>query len=226
MSLIHNSQIEAMAQHLCLLLGCKVIGADNNPIVREWIFTFRNIRIKDLCIKDFASYTKLLCKFKTPLFSQRSWTYNDDFTLACGPHLTENKSCFYRLSQSHFISKDDTFTQWRLKGKQSRINLVWIDVNSRIKQRLRKILQIVAYRFLRKQLGIVFSVISSNHFVLFRFNCKNTIFFGNYTHFMCILLVEKRELTEIKRHARRKARYSSRTTGFNKQLIFKVMYLL
>ena len=226
MSLIHNSQIEAMAQYLCLLLGCKVIGADNNPIVREWIFTFRNIRIKDLCIKDFASYTKLLCKFKTPLFPQRSWTYNDDFTLACGPHLTEYKSCFYRLSQSHFISKNDAFTQWRLKGKQSRINLVWIDVNSRIKQRLRKILQIVAYRFLRKQLGIVFSVISSNHFVLFRFNCKNTIFFGNYTHFMCILLVEKRELTEIKRHARRKARYSSRTTGFCKHLNLKVMYLL
>ena len=82
----------------------KVIATDDGAFRAQRIFTFALIGIIILGIKYFAGNTKLVQQFCFPLFAQGRRADNQDFALAYGPILTDDKTCLNGLSKSHLTS--------------------------------------------------------------------------------------------------------------------------
>jgi hypothetical protein len=95
-----------------------------------------------------------------PLLAQIRWHDDQNPPLSLRPSLRKDETRLDGLSQSDFIRQHRTFRKGRIKGKESSVNLVRIQINLRAGNRTRELLDTVRRAALGQLIDEVFGVIS------------------------------------------------------------------
>ena len=139
MRLVDDSEIERNTADFVLVAIGESVGANENflRVERAWITVFFQFPISG-SVENPTREMEFFLQFQGPLLADRSRADDKDASLLFRPQLAENQSGLDGFPQTDFVGENDAFGKRRLEGEQSGFDLVRIQIDLGVEERLRQ----------------------------------------------------------------------------------------
>lgn len=141
---IDDDEVPCRLLHVRLLRTRKLVGADDDGRLLKWIQVPASNRfIETLRFENDRGKVELLVEFLTPLLAQVGGYDDKQVPLSLGPFLRNEQPCLDRLPKPNLICEDCALRERTAKREERCFDLVWVQVDLRVRENGRQLLDTV-----------------------------------------------------------------------------------
>ena len=150
-------------------LGGKLIGHDDDRLANLPLQGGEHVASGLLAqrngIHHGGGHGELVVQLLRPLLAQARRADDQEPTAALSPVLANHQRCFDGLAQPHLVSQQYAFLQWVPKGEQRRLDLMRVQIDAGIEQRLGEAINAIGGVSPRQLVGVVLGVVGGDQSV-------------------------------------------------------------